>query len=133
MVELASDPTPSPNTSSNPTAVDAIAGWANEGRLLRRWARLLPALTGVAATLILAAVALRLWLADVRGGELLVWAGALLVLASLAYLSQHVLDRYILGKTRSLVENLTAQLDEFAVAHVGERLEFTRARTEPRQ
>ncbi len=30
--------------------------------------------------------------------------------------SPHVLDRYILGKTRSLVEALTAQLDDYAIA-----------------
>ena len=36
--------------------------------------------------------------------------------------SQHVLDRYILGKTRSLVENLTGQMDSCAVASACQEL-----------
>jgi diguanylate cyclase (GGDEF)-like protein/PAS domain S-box-containing protein len=60
---------------------------------LRRWARLLPVLTGIAAVVILVAVGFRLWLADVHAGELAVWGLALFVLAVLAYLSQHSLDR----------------------------------------
>jgi len=86
VVELATEPTPSQPTSINPDALDAIAGWANEGRRLRRRALLLPAVTGIAATLILAAVGFRLWLADVRVTELAAWAVALLILAVLMVL-----------------------------------------------
>jgi diguanylate cyclase (GGDEF)-like protein/PAS domain S-box-containing protein len=101
VVELASDLKPSlPASSAGPTGPapsshDAIAGWVNEGRRLRRWARLLPVLTGIAAVVILVAVGFRLWLADVRAGELAVWGLALFVLAVLAYLSQHALDRNV--------------------------------------
>ena len=120
MIELASDLNPSPTTSSTgPSALDAIAGWANEGRRLRLWARLLPVITGTAATLILAAVAFRLWLADVRGGELLVWAAALLILAVLAYLSQHVLDRSLALQA----ERQASLLD--AISDIGEGLVIT--------
>jgi isoleucyl-tRNA synthetase len=42
--------------------------------------------------------------------------------ASPSVSSPHVLDRYILGKTRSLVENLTAQLDSYAVASACQEL-----------
>src|SRR6202163_1419337 len=119
VVKLASDRSPSQPTSTSPAAVDAIAGWANEGRRVRRWTRLLPAITGVAATLILAAVALRLWLADVRGGELLAWAAAILVLAGLAYLSQHVLDRRV-----ALQAERQASLLQ-AISDIGEGLVIT--------
>src|ERR1700674_2348900 len=88
VVKLASDLNPSPPTPDagplglSPTAADAIARWAHEGRRLRQLARLLPAITAVAATLILAAVALRLWLADVRRGEVLVSGGGTPAVAS---------------------------------------------------
>jgi diguanylate cyclase (GGDEF)-like protein/PAS domain S-box-containing protein len=93
VIELASDPKPSRPEPSPRPALDAVAGWANEDRGLWRWARLLPAVTGIAAAAILAAVGYRLWLASVGAGELVAWAVALLVLAVLAYLSQHLLDR----------------------------------------
>jgi diguanylate cyclase (GGDEF)-like protein/PAS domain S-box-containing protein len=101
VVELASDLKPFlPESSAGPTGPapsshDAIAGWVNDGRRLRRWARLLPVFTGIAAVVILVAVGFRLWLADVRAGELAVWGLALFVLAVLAYLSQHALDRNV--------------------------------------
>jgi len=111
VVELATDPTPSQPTSINPDALDAIAGWANEGRRLRRWAHLLPVVTGIAATLILAAVGFRLWLADVRVTELAAWAVALLILAVLAYLSQHVLDRSLARQSERQASLLQAISD----------------------
>src|SRR5260370_40449379 len=61
--ELPSDPKPSPLQSTSPSALDAVAGWATEDRGLWRWARFLPVITGIAAALILGAVAFRLWLA----------------------------------------------------------------------
>jgi len=93
VIELASDPKPSSLQATSPSALDSVAGWANEDRGLWRWARLLPVITGIAAALIVAAVGFRLWLASVGSGELVVWAVGLLVLAVLAYLSQHLLDR----------------------------------------
>ncbi|HXN78082.1 MAG TPA: EAL domain-containing protein [Candidatus Dormibacteraeota bacterium] len=90
---MASDPKPSSLQATSPSALDSVAGWANEDRGLWRWARLLPVITGIAAALIVAAVGFRLWLASVGSGELVVWAVGLLVLAVLAYLSQHLLDR----------------------------------------
>src|ERR1700693_3469767 len=93
VIELASDPKASSLQATSPSALDSFAGWANEDRGLWRWARLLPVITGIAAALIVAAVGFRLWLASVGSGELVVWAVGLLVLAVLAYLSQHLLDR----------------------------------------
>jgi diguanylate cyclase (GGDEF)-like protein/PAS domain S-box-containing protein len=93
VIELASDPKPSLPASISSYALDAVAGWANEDHGLWRWARLLPVITGIAAALILAAVGFRLWITTISAGELVVWAGALLLLAVLAYLSQHLLDR----------------------------------------
>ena len=119
MVELATDPKQSPPTSINPDAHDAIAGWANEGRRLRRWAVLLPVITGVVATLLLAAVGFRLWLADVRVSELAAWAAALLILAVLAYLSQHMLDRSL-----ALQAERQASLLQ-AISDIGEGLVIT--------
>ena len=119
MVELARDPQPSPPTSINPDALDAIAGWANEGRRLRWWALLLPVIMGVAATLILAAVGFRLWLADVRVSELAAWAAALLILAVLAYLSQHVLDRSLARQAERQASLLQA------ISDIGEGLVIT--------
>ncbi len=120
MVELATDPKhPYPPTSINPVAIDAIAGWANEGRRLRRWALLLPVITGVAATLLLAAVGFRLWLADVRVSELAGWAAALLILAVLAYLSQHVLDRSLARQAERQASLLQA------ISDIGEGLVIT--------
>jgi diguanylate cyclase (GGDEF)-like protein/PAS domain S-box-containing protein len=119
VIELATDPNPSPPTSINTDALDAIAGWANEGRRLRRWAFLLPVVTGLAATLILAAVGFRLWLADVRVGELTAWAAALLILAVLAYLSQHVLDRSLARQAERQASLLQA------ISDIGEGLVIT--------
>ena len=96
-----------------------MAGWANEGRRLRRWALLLPVITGVAATLILAAVGFRLWLADVRVSELAAWAAALLILAMLAYLSQHVLDRSLARQAERQASLLQA------ISDIGEGLVIT--------
>ena len=96
-----------------------MAGWANEGRRLRRWALLLPVITGVAATLILAAVGFRLWLADVRVSELAAWAAALLILAVLAYLSQHVLDRSLARQAERQASLLQA------ISDIGEGLVIT--------
>src|SRR5713226_310852 len=93
VIELPSDPKPSLPQSTSPSALDALAGWANEDRGLWRWARLLPVITGIAAAVILAAVGFRLWLTSVGSTELVVWAAALLLLAILAYFSQHLLDR----------------------------------------
>jgi len=60
---------------------------------LRRWARLLPVITGVVAVVILAAAGFRLWAASASSTELVGWGLALFILAVLAYLSQHLLDR----------------------------------------
>jgi len=117
--ELASDPKPSPPTSPSPSAPDAVAGWASEDHGLWRWARLLPVITGVAAALILVAVGFRLWLASVGSTELIGWAVALLVLAVLAYLSQHFLDRNL-----SLQAERQASLLE-AISDIGEGLLIT--------
>jgi len=117
--ELASDPKPSPPASSTPSAPDAVAGWANEDHGLWRWARLLPVVTGVAAALILVAVGFRLWLASVGSTELIAWAVALLVLAVLAYLSQHFLDRNL-----SLQAERQASLLK-AISDIGEGLLIT--------
>jgi diguanylate cyclase (GGDEF)-like protein/PAS domain S-box-containing protein len=119
VVVLATDPDPSPPTSINPDALDAIAGWANEGRRLRRWAHLLPVITGVVATVILAAVAFRLWLADVRVSELAAWAAALSLLALLAYLSQHMLDRSLARQAERQASLLQA------ISDIGEGLVIT--------
>jgi diguanylate cyclase (GGDEF)-like protein/PAS domain S-box-containing protein len=117
--ELASDPKPSPPASSSPSAPDAVAGWANEDHGLWRWARLLPVITGAVAALILLAVGFRLWLASVGSFELVAWAVALLVLALLAYLSQHFLDRNL-----SLQAERQASLLR-AISDIGEGLVIT--------
>jgi diguanylate cyclase (GGDEF)-like protein/PAS domain S-box-containing protein len=96
-----------------------VAGWANEGRRLLKWARLLPVLTGVAAVLIVVAVGFRLWLADVRAGELVVWGLALLVLAVLAYLSQLALDRNLALEAERQASLLRA------ISDIGEGLVIT--------
>ena len=125
VIELASDPKPSPPESSAdpegraPAALDAIAGWANEDRRLRQRARLLPVITGIAAAAILAAVGFRLWLASVGATELVAWGVALLVLAVLAYLSQHVLDRNL-----GLQAERQASLLQ-AISDIGEGLVIT--------
>ena len=93
MSELASDPKPSPPTSTSPSALDAVAGWANEDHGLWRWARLVPVVTASVAALILVAVGFRLWLASGGSAELIAWAVALLLVAVFAYLSQYFLDR----------------------------------------
>jgi diguanylate cyclase (GGDEF)-like protein/PAS domain S-box-containing protein len=93
VIELASDPKPSSTESTSRDALDAVGAWASEDRGLWRWARLLPVITGIAAALILAAVGFRLWITSIGAGELVGWAAALLLLAVLAYLSQHLLDR----------------------------------------
>jgi diguanylate cyclase (GGDEF)-like protein/PAS domain S-box-containing protein len=93
VIELASDPKPSSTESTSRDALDAVGAWANDDRGLWRWARLLPVITGIAAALILAAVGFRLWITSIGAGELVGWAAALLLLAVLAYLSQHLLDR----------------------------------------
>jgi diguanylate cyclase (GGDEF)-like protein/PAS domain S-box-containing protein len=117
--ELASDSKPSPPTSTSPSAPDSVAGWANEDHGLWRWARLLPVITGVVAALILLAVGFRLWLASVGSFELVAWAVALLVLALLAYLSQHFLDRNL-----SLQAERQASLLR-AISDIGEGLVIT--------
>jgi diguanylate cyclase (GGDEF)-like protein/PAS domain S-box-containing protein len=76
-------------------------------------------ITGVAATLILAAVGFRLWLADVRVSELAAWAAALLILAVLAYLSQHVLDRSLARQAERQASLLQA------ISDIGEGLVIT--------
>jgi diguanylate cyclase (GGDEF)-like protein/PAS domain S-box-containing protein len=125
VIELASDPKPPapiPNavpTRLAPSDIDAIAAWASEDRGLLRWAHLLPVVTGVAAAAILAAVGFRLWLASVGSGELVAWAVALLVLAVLAYLSQHLLDRN-LGRQ---AERQASLLE--AISDIGEGLVIT--------
>ena len=117
--ELASDPKPSPPASTTPSAPDAVAGWANEDHGLWRWARVLPVITGIAAAVILVAVGFRLWLASVGSTELIAWAVALLVLAVLAYLSQHFLDRNL-----SLQAERQASLLK-AISDIGEGLLIT--------
>ena len=119
MIELASDQTPSPPTSNTSAALDAVAGWANEGRRLHRWARVLPVLTGIAAALILAAVGYRLFEAHVGPTELLFWGGALVVLAGLAYFSQALLDRS-LGRQAERQSSLLQ-----AISDIGEGLVIT--------
>jgi diguanylate cyclase (GGDEF)-like protein/PAS domain S-box-containing protein len=117
--ELASDPKPSPPASTTHSASDAVAVWANEDHGLWRWTRVLPVITGVAAALILVAVGFRLWLASVGSTELIAWAVALLVLAVLAYLSQHFLDRNL-----SLQAERQASLLK-AISDIGEGLLIT--------
>ena len=119
VIELASDSTPSPPPSTSPPAPDAVAGWANEDHGLWRWTRVLPVVTGVAAALILVAVGFRLWLASVGSTELIGWAVALLVLAVLAYLSQHFVDRNL-----SLQAERQASLLR-AISDIGEGLVIT--------
>ena len=119
MIELATDQEPSLQASGTTAALDAVAGWANEGRRLHRWARLLPVFTGITATLILAAVGYRLWMANVSTGELVGWGAALFVLAGLAYLSQRILDRN-LGRQ---AERQAALLQ--AISDIGEGLVIT--------
>ena len=119
MIELASDQEPSLPASTTTSALDAVAGWANEGRRLQLWARLLPVFTGIAATLILAAVGYRLWLASVGPTELVAWGAALFVLAGLAYLSQHALDRNI-GRQAERQASLLQ-----AISDIGEGLVIT--------
>jgi len=119
VIELASDQEASLPTSTTSSALDAVAEWANEGRRLHRWARLLPVITGIAATLILAAVGYRLWMANVSTGELVGWGAALFVLAGLAYLSQRILDRN-LGRQ---AERQAALLQ--AISDIGEGLVIT--------
>ncbi len=119
MIELATDQEPSVQASRTTAALDAVAGWANEGRRLHRWARLLPVFTGITATLILAAVGYRLWMANVSTGELVGWGAALFVLAGLAYLSQRILDRN-LGRQ---AERQAALLQ--AISDIGEGLVIT--------
>ena len=119
MIELATDQEPSLQASRTTAALDAVAGWANEGRRLHRWARLLPVFTGITATLILAAVGYRLWMANVSTGELVGWGAALFVLAGLAYLSQRILDRN-LGRQ---AERQAALLQ--AISDIGEGLVIT--------
>jgi len=119
VIELATDPEPSLQASTTTAALDAVAGWANEGRRLHRWARLLPVFTGITATLILAAVGYRLWMANVSTGELVGWGAALFVLAGLAYLSQRILDRN-LGRQ---AERQAALLQ--AISDIGEGLVIT--------
>ncbi|MGH7759984.1 MAG: sensor domain-containing protein [Candidatus Dormibacteraceae bacterium] len=75
--------------------------------------------TGVAAALILLAVGFRLWLASVGSTELIGWAVALLVLAVLAYLSQHFLDRNL-----SIQAERQASLLR-AISDIGEGLVIT--------
>ncbi|HEV1992144.1 MAG TPA: EAL domain-containing protein [Candidatus Dormibacteraeota bacterium] len=116
---MASDQEPSLPASTTTSAQDAVAGWANEGRRLHRWARLLPVLTGVAATLILAAIGYRLWMADVGAAELVAWGAALFVLAGLAYLSQRILDRN-LGRQAERQASLLQ-----AISDIGEGLVIT--------
>jgi diguanylate cyclase (GGDEF)-like protein/PAS domain S-box-containing protein len=79
----------------------------------------LPVITGVVAALILLAVGFRLWLASVGSFELVAWAAALLVLALLAYLSQHFLDRNL-----SLQAERQASLLR-AISDIGEGLVIT--------
>ena len=124
MIELSSDPKPSQPTSNATTgpvssAPDTLAGWANEGRRRQRWARLLPVLTGVAATLILASIGFRLWLADVGATELVAWGAALFLLAGLAYLSQHALDRNLARQAERQASLLQA------ISDIGEGLVIT--------
>ncbi len=119
MSELASDLKPSPPPSNSPSALDAVAGWANEDRGLWRWARLLPVITGAVAALILIAVGFRLWLASVGSYELIGWAVALLLLAVLAYLSQHFLDRNLALQSERQASLLRA------VSDIGEGLLIT--------
>jgi diguanylate cyclase (GGDEF)-like protein/PAS domain S-box-containing protein len=119
VIELASDQEASLPTSTTSSALDAVAEWANEGRRLHRWARLLPVITGIAATLILAAVGYRLWRADVGAGELVAWGGALFVLAGLAYLSQRVLDRSLARQAQRQASLLQA------ISDIGEGLVIT--------
>jgi diguanylate cyclase (GGDEF)-like protein/PAS domain S-box-containing protein len=119
VIELASDPKPSPLQSTAPSALDSVAGWANEDRGLWRGARLLPVITGIAAAVILAAVGFRLWLASVGSFELVAWAVALLVLAVLAYLSQHLLDRNLALQAERQASLLRA------ISDIGEGLVIT--------
>jgi diguanylate cyclase (GGDEF)-like protein/PAS domain S-box-containing protein len=125
VIELASDPKPpAPISNAVPTGlappnIDAIAAWANNDRGLLRWAQLLPVVTGVAAAAILAAVGFRLWLSSVSSAELVAWAVALLVLAVLAYLSQHLLDRNLARQAERQASLLKA------ISDIGEGLVIT--------
>jgi diguanylate cyclase (GGDEF)-like protein/PAS domain S-box-containing protein len=76
-------------------------------------------ITGIAAAVILAAVGFRLWLASVGSFELVAWAVALLVLAVLAYLSQHLLDRNLALQAERQASLLRA------ISDIGEGLVIT--------
>jgi diguanylate cyclase (GGDEF)-like protein/PAS domain S-box-containing protein len=86
---------------------------------LRRWARLLPAITGVVAAVILAAAGFRLWVANAGATELVAWGLALFVLALLAYLSQHLLDRNLAFQSERQASLLQA------ISDIGEGLVIT--------
>jgi diguanylate cyclase (GGDEF)-like protein/PAS domain S-box-containing protein len=73
----------------------------------------------VAAVVIVVAVGFRLWLADVRAGELVVWGLALFVLAVLAYLSQLALDRNLALEAERQASLLRA------ISDIGEGLVIT--------
>jgi len=79
----------------------------------------LPVITGIAAALILGAVAFRLWLASVGSTELVAWAAALLLLTILAYLSQHLLDRNLAQQAERQSSLLRA------ISDIGEGLVIT--------
>jgi diguanylate cyclase (GGDEF)-like protein/PAS domain S-box-containing protein len=93
VVELLSGSAPSPPSKRGPSSLDLVAGWTDEGARLRSWARLLPAVNGLAIVIILSAVAYRLWLAHVGLDELAAWGATLLGLGVLAFLTQRVLAR----------------------------------------
>jgi len=86
---------------------------------LRRWARLLPVITGVVAVVILAAAGFRLWVASASSTELVGWGLALFVLAVLAYLSQHLLDRNLVFQGERQASLLQA------ISDIGEGLVVT--------
>ncbi len=79
----------------------------------------MPVITGIAAALILGAVAFRLWLASVGSTELVAWAAALLLLTILAYLSQHLLDRNLAQQAERQSSLLRA------ISDIGEGLVIT--------
>ncbi|HYM66198.1 MAG TPA: EAL domain-containing protein [Patescibacteria group bacterium] len=116
MSELLSEAAPPKLDSGSRSGLDAIAGWADEGRRLSRWIRLLPFVNAIAVAAIAVVVVYRFWLAEDSAGEAAAWAVSLVGLAVLGYVTQR-----ILGRRLALNSRRQASLLE-AVSDIGEGL-----------
>jgi diguanylate cyclase (GGDEF)-like protein/PAS domain S-box-containing protein len=102
-----------------PTSPDGITGWANERRGRAVWARRLPVITSVLVPVILAAAAVRFWMAGAPVWELGAWAAVLAGLTLLVFAAQRLLDRHLameVHRQASLLE---------AISDIGEGLVVT--------